>query len=140
MINRYDKRKRRAGADESDTYESSSEIDGGSEFEDGTPSLSDQDSDNSSDFDVTGKNDTFESELMRDESGEIILHLRTQRQMRETFPKLTRKEQEKFNQDAMVFRQLLSLSPDRLYIIEELKDSEIHDVRCDSSTELGLAR
>lgn len=90
--NKYDKRKRRAGADNPDTHESLSETESGSEFEDETLSSSDQDSDSSSDWDLTGKNDSTNREKMSDESDEIVLHSRTQRQMRETFSKLNRKE------------------------------------------------
>lgn len=47
--------------------------------------------------------------------------------MREIFNKLIRKEQENFDQDAMMLRQLLSLSPDRVYILDDLKDNEVYD-------------
>ena len=55
--------------------------------------------------------------LIQDESGEFMLHSRTQKQMREIFNRLSRKEQESFDQDAMVVRQLLRLSPDRVYTV-----------------------
>lgn len=64
---------------------------------------------------------------MEDEKGGIILHSRTQKQMRKIFSKFTRKEHENFDQDAMVLQQLLSLSLDRLYALEDLQDSETHD-------------
>ena len=47
----------------------------------------------------SGRNDTSKGELLHDESGEVFLHSRTQRAMREIFAKLTRREQEDFDQD-----------------------------------------
>ena len=47
--------------------------------------------------------------------------------MREMFNKLVRREEENFDQDTMVLRQLLRLSPDRMYTLDDLNDNEIHD-------------
>ena len=85
------------------------------------------DSNSSSDFDLLGRNDTSRGELLRDESGEVYLQSRIQRQMREAFNKLNRREQENLDQDGMMLRQLLSISPDRVYTVDDLNDNEIHD-------------
>lgn len=80
------KRKRGQATDDSDSAESeSNDSTSTSEFdEDDADSLgSSYDSDASSDFDMTGRNDVSDLELMRDESGELVLRSRTQKQMRD---------------------------------------------------------
>ena len=122
------KRKRDQSTDGSDS--DVSEDDGSiydSEFDDDAADSTKNDSEISSDFDVTGRNDVSNLELMEDENGEVMLHSRSQKQMREIFNRLSRKDQESFDQDTMVLRQLLSLSPDRIYTVEDLADSEILD-------------
>ena len=113
---------------ESDSYDSeASERQSDSSFEGDSQSEPLVNSNSSSDFDMLAKNDASRGEILRDKSGEIYLHSRSQRQMRETFNKLNRGEQEGFDQDAMVLRQLLSPVPDRVYTLQDLEDNEIHD-------------
>ena len=127
-----DKQKKRgvpsASDSESDSYDSeASEIQSDSSFEGDSQPEPSVNSNSSSDFDMLAKNDASRGELLRDESGEVYLHSRSQRQMRETFNKLNRGEQEGFDQDAMVLRQLLSLVPDRVHTLQDLEDNKIHD-------------
>ena len=68
----------------------------------GTADVSEtSDSRSSSDFDNTESNDMSNRKLIQDESGEFMLHSRTQKQMREISNRLSRKEQESFDQDAV---------------------------------------
>lgn len=91
--------------------------------------------DSSEGFDPLGRNDSSRQELLEEEGGEMLLHSRTQKQLRETFSKLTRKKQENVDQDLIVLRQLLSLSPERLYTAEDLKRQR--DARACTSTTLS---
>ena len=66
-----DKQQKRGFLQASDSYESeTSEATPDSSFEGGSQSESSVDSNNSSDFDILGRNDASRGELLRDESGE----------------------------------------------------------------------
>ena len=122
------KRKRTTDLSESSSSEDTPKDD--SDFYEGKSEHSNSQSgtDYSSDFELAGSkvNDATRQELIQDEVGEIMLHNRTQKQMREAFKRMSRKEQENFDQDTLVLRQLLSLSPDRVYTLNDLDDPDVH--------------
>lgn len=81
--------------------------------------------DASSEFDPMARDDN--PEAWRDEDVEVLLESRTRKQMRKTYNSLTRKKQEQWDQDEWNLRMLLSLSPDRIYTVQDLEIEEIHD-------------
>ena len=68
-----------------------------------------------------------ENEWVQDEDGGIRLQSRTTKTIRQNYSKLSRKDQESFDQDTIVLRQLLSLDPKRIYVLEDLDNEDIHD-------------
>ena len=92
-------------------------------------STSDADSERSSSpFDPLGKNDNPAEDVAQDDGGDyLLLQPKSNRQMREYYNKLSRKDQESFDQDEISLRTLLGLDPDRVYTIEDLTDEEVHD-------------
>ena len=68
-----------------------------------------------------------EKEWVEDEDGGIRLQSRTTKTIRQNYSKLSRKDQEAFDQDSIVLRQLLSLDPKRIYVLEDLDNEDIHD-------------
>ena len=115
----------------SDQSGDTDEEDSASEYDDeGLPIGSDQssESDVSSDFDPKARNDNPEAWIDGlTENAEVLLESRTRRQMRQYYNNLTRKEQETWDQDEWNLRNLLTLSPDRVYTLEDLADEDIHD-------------
>ena len=82
----------------------------------------------SSPFDALGKNDNPAEDVARDDSGDyLLLQSKSNRQIREYYNKLPRKDQESFDQDEISLRALLGLDPNRVYTIEDLDDEEVHD-------------
>ena len=122
------KRKRTTDLSESSSSEDTPNDDSDFHEEESEHSDSQSGTDYTSDFEMGGsqENDATRQELTQDEIGEILLHSRTQRQMREAFKRMSRKEQENFDQDTLVLRQLLSLPPDRVYTLNDLDDPDVH--------------
>lgn len=87
----------------------------------------DCDSDSSSTFDPLSKDDVPGDDMDADENGELILRSKTYKQIRATYAKLSRENQELYDQYTIYLRQLLSLSADKVYTVEDLEDQEIHD-------------
>ena len=100
-----------------------------SSFASGNMDWTSEDSERSSSlFDALGKNDYPAEDVARDDSGDyLLLQSKSNRQMREYYNKLPRKDQESFDQDEISLRALLSLDPNRVYTIEDLNDEEVHD-------------
>ena len=89
------------------------------------------------------ENDDEESEVISDDSDDafqsdgdgdeitalkdIVLETTTTKKSRQNYSKLTSIEQEQYNQDEMNFRYLLSLSPTRIYTVEDMDDIEVLD-------------
>ena len=74
--------------------------------------------------------DAFQSDEDGDEITalkDIVLETITTKKLRQNYSKLTPIEQEQYNQDEMNLRYLLSLSPTRIYTVEDLNDVEILD-------------
>ena len=86
------KRKRGQSTDGSDSNVSEDGSIYDSEFDDDAADSTENDSEISSDFDVTGRNDVSNLEVMEYENGEVMLHSRSQKQMREVFNRLSRKD------------------------------------------------
>ena len=120
------KRKRTADLSESSSSEDKSNSDSDFCEEECEHSDSQSGTDYSSDFEMgeSKENDATRQELIQDE--EIMLHNRTQKQMREAFKRMSRKEQENFDQDTLILPQLLSLPPDRVYTLNDLDDPDVH--------------
>lgn len=111
------------GSGDGDNEDSESEYD-----DEGLPISSDQSSEVSSDFDAKARNDNPEAWIDGlDANAEILLESRTRRQMRLIYDKMSRKDQESWDQDGWNLRTLLALSPERIYTLEDLDDQEIHD-------------
>ena len=81
----------------------------------------------SSRFDPLSRDDNPGDEQAQDDGNDIVLRSRTYRSLRESYSKLTRKQQEDFDQDTLHLRTLLRLSPTRVYTLDDLDDPEIHD-------------
>lgn len=116
------------GDSPSSTSSSSAEYDSDtytqSELESGTESTS---SNASSGFDPLSRDDNPSDEQDKDDGNDVVLRSRTYRQIRETYARMSRKQQEDFDQDTLHSRSLLSLSPTRVYTLDDLQDPEIHD-------------
>ncbi|KAL8841353.1 MAG: hypothetical protein Q9170_000984 [Blastenia crenularia] len=69
---------------------------------------------------------TIEHEWYKDEQGETRLLSRSTKQIRETYGKMSKKEQEGYDQDEIVLQQLLTLDPKKVYVEEDLQDPDIH--------------
>ena len=76
-------------------------------------------------FEVTSDDsDAFQSDEDGDEITalkDIVLETTTIKKLRQNYSKLTSIEQEQYNQDEMNLRHLLSLSPTRIYTVEDLR-------------------
>lgn len=78
-------------------------------------------------FDPLSRDDNPGDEQAKDDGNDIVLRFRTYRSIRESYARLTRKQQEDFDQDTLHPRTLLSLSPTRVYTLDDLQDPEICD-------------
>ena len=73
---------------------------------------------------TSNDNDAFQSDEDGDEINalkDIVLKTTTTKKLRQNYSKLASIEQEQYNQDEMNLRHLLSLSPTRIYTVEDLR-------------------
>ena len=113
------------GATQKQSRPRASSVSSDTSYEESAPSESDEDT--SSDYEFGGRdsNDVSQNDKMEDATGEMKLQSKTLKQLRDYYHRLTRKEQEAFDQDQMGLRNLLSLSPDKIYTRDDLSDREI---------------
>lgn len=109
--------------EEESSYQSESSADSDDDYDDydDADTLQSDDDDSASDASVLSLQEDPDIKY------DIVLESKTTKTLRKDFMKLTASQQEAFNQDEMNLRQLLSLSPDRVYTLEDLEDSDVLD-------------
>lgn len=106
--------------------------DDGTEYDDLSSGDEDQSEDNDDEFgsDVSvaiGQKYSANNEYIQEEDGGVRLLSRATKTIRFNYSKMRKKDQEAFDQDTIVLRQLLTLDPKKIYVDQDLEDPDIHD-------------